>query len=454
MIFLKRKRLIVWLFKAYIKKWRKTIFLSFLFGLIIFFVLKYGVNYFIPLMPFTNKESIGIVGAYSPDNLPPEILAKLSSGLTHIDKDSNILPGLANSWEIKNDGKKYIFYLKKNVYFNDRKKLTSQDIQYNFLDVEVERPNEYTIVFNLKNKYAPFLVTVSKPVFRKNFVGTGDYRVASVNLNGNFVQSINLVLVKSGNQELSYQFYPTEEALKTAFVLGEVSKIIGVKNTEFENTSLSKFPNAKVVKKIDFTQLVTLFYNTKDKNLSDEKIRDALSYTIPDTFKQGQRNYSSFNPNSWVLVNELNNARVQDLDHARLLLKDSLSSTQSAGLKIEIKTLPQYKELAGQIQKYWQIINIQSEIIVTNALPETFEVFLGEFNLPKDPDQYALWHSSQNTNITNYKNLRIDKLLEDGRQTLDIESRKKIYADFQKYLLDDPPATFLYFPYVYEITRK
>lgn len=453
MIFLKRKRLIVWLFKAYIKKWRKTIFLSFLFGLIVFFVLKYGVNYFIPLMPFTNKESIGIVGAYSPDNLPPEILVKLSSGLTRIDKDSNILPGLADSWEIKNDGKKYIFYLKKNVYFNDRKKLTSQDIQYNFLDVEVERPNEYIIVFNLKNKYAPFLVTVSKPVFKKNFVGTGDYRVASVNLNGNFVQSINLVLVKSGSKELSYQFYPTEEALKTAFVLGEVSKIIGVKNTEFENTSLSKFPNAKVVKKTDFTQLVTLFYNTKDKNLSDKKIRDALSYTIPDTFNKGQRNYSSFNPNSWVLVNELN-ARVQDLDHARLLLKDSPSSTQSAGLKIEIKTLPQYKELAKQIQKYWQEINVQSEIIVTNALPETFQVFLGEFNLPKDPDQYALWHSSQNTNITNYKNLRIDKLLEDGRQTLDIESRKKIYADFQKYLLDDPPAAFLYFPYVYEITRK
>lgn len=453
MIFLKRKRLIVWLFKAYVKKWRKTIFLSFLFGLIVFFVLKYGVNYFIPLMPFTNKESIGIVGAYSPDNLPPEILSKLSSGLTRIDKDGNILPSLAEAWEIKNDGKKYIFYLKKNVYFNDRKKLTSQDIQYNFLDVEIETPSESIIVFNLKSKYAPFLVTVSKPVFRKNFVGTGDYRVSSVNLNGNFVQSINLVLVKSGNKELSYQFYPTEEALKTAFVLGEISKIIGVKNTEFENTNLSRFPNAKVVKKIDFTQLVTLFYNTKDNNLSDKKIRDALSYAIPDTFEQGYRNYSSFNPNSWVLTNNLN-VRTKDLDRARLLLKDSLSSTQSAGLKIQIKTLPQYKELAKEIQKYWQEINVQSEIIVTNALPETFQVFLGEFNLPKDPDQYALWHSSQNTNITNYKNLRIDKLLEDGRQTLDIESRKKIYADFQKYLLDDPPATFLYFPYVYEITRK
>lgn len=453
MIFLKRRRLAIWLFKAYFKKWRKTIFLSFSLGLIVFFVLRYGVNYFIPIMPFTNKESIGMVGAYTVDNLPPEILLRLSTGLTYIDKDSNVLPGIAKSWEIKNDGKNYIFYLKKNIYFSDGKELTSSEIKYNFLDVDVERPNPYTIIFNLKTRYSPFLVTVSKPVFRKNFVGIGNYRVVSVNLNGNFVQSINLVSTKENNKELSYQFYPTEESLKTAFVLGEVSKIIGVKNTKLENKDLTTFPNASVVKKIDYTQLVTLFYNTRDKNLSDKKLRDALSYTTPDSFKQGQRNYSSFNPNSWVGKNGLA-IRKQDLDHARLLLKDSQSSTQSSGLEIEIKTLPQYKDLAEEIRNNWKEINIKSKIKVVDAFPDIFQVFLGEFNVPKDPDQYALWHSSQNSNITNYKNLRIDKLLEDGRQTIDISQRKKIYSDFQKYLLDDPPATFLYFPYVYEITRK
>lgn len=453
MIFLKRKRLFIWLLKAYLKKWRKMIFLSFLFGLIVFFVLKYGVNYFIPLIPFTHKESIGMVGTYTPENLPPEILFKLSQGLTTVDKNGNVLPGVAQSWEIKDEGKKYIFYLKKNIYFSDKKELTSNEIQYNFLDVNVQRPNKYTIIYSLKHKYSPFLVTVSKPIFKGNYVGVSDYRLISINLNGIFVQSINLVSVKNGSKELSYQFYPTEEALKTAFVLGEVSKIIGVKNTMFENTDLIKFQNANVVKKIDYTQQVTLFYNTQDKNLSDKKLRDALSYTIPDTYNEGQRNYTSFNPNSWIGRNGLA-IREKDLDHARLLIKDIQTSTQSANFIIEIKSLPQYNNLAKQIQKNWEKIDIKSKIVVVDALPDNFQVFLGEFNLPKDPDQYALWHSSQNSNITNYKNLRIDKLLEDGRQTIDVDERKKIYSDFQKYLLDDPPATFLYFPYVYEITRK
>lgn len=453
MIFLKRRRLVIWLFKAYFKKWRKTIFLSFVFGLIIFFILRYGVNYFIPLMPFTHKESIGMVGAYTSENLPSEILLKLSSGLTQVNKDSDILPGIAKSWEIRNDGKKYIFHLKKNLYFNDGKELTSNEIKYNFLDVSVERPDAYTIIYNLKNKYSPFLVTVSKPVFRKNFVGTGSYRVVSVNLNGSFVQSINLVSTKISNKELSYQFYPTEESLKTAFVLGEVSRIVGVKNTKYEKLDLTVFKNAKVTKNIDYSQLVTIFYNTQDKNISDKKLRDALSYSIPNSFDQGQRNYGSFNPNSWFGKDRII-IRDQDLGHAIDLIKESEIATKSSSFEIELKTLPQYEELAKEIQNYWKQINVKSKIVVVETLPESFQAFLGEFNLPKDPDQYSLWHSSQNSNITNYKNLRIDKLLEDGRQTIDTNQRKQIYSDFQKYLLDDSPATFLYFPYTYEITRK
>ncbi len=45
-----------------------------------------------------------------------------------------------------------------------------------------------------------------------------------------------------------------------------------------------------------------------------------------------------------------------------------------------------------------------------------------------------LWHTGQDNNITKYENKRIDKLLEDGRKTLDFTERKKIYNDVTKYL--------------------
>jgi peptide/nickel transport system substrate-binding protein len=97
---------------------------------------------------------------------------------------------------------------------------------------------------------------------------------------------------------------------------------------------------------------------------------------------------------------------------------------------------------------------VQTTIETTDSIPTTFQLFLGDFTVPKDPDQYVLWHSDQVDNITHYKSLRIDKLLEDGRKTVNVSDRQQIYNDFQKYLVDDAPAAFLYFPYEYTITRK
>ena len=455
MIFLKRRRLIAWLLKAYFKKWRKTIFISFLVGLVVFFILRFGVNYFIPLIPFTQQETVGMVGAYTTDSLPSSILANISEGLTEITDDDSVKPALAASWDIKNNGKTYIFHLKKNLTFNDGTRFTSDQIKYNFLNVSVEKPDFYTIIFNLKNAYSPFLVTVSRPIFKNGFVGIGEYRVNAINLNGTFIQSLNLISVKGKNKEIVYQFYPTENSLKTALALGDVDKIIGVRDLTVKNKSFVSFKDLTVTKYVNYSSLVTIFYNTQDKTLSDKRLREALTYAVPDNFPYGQRNFGPFSPKSWVNEDYLSTYQ-QDFQHAKLLLSESESSSKGAVLKIELKTLQQFKTLAYQIKSVWEKIGIETSIKIVDGLPANFQAFLGEFNVTKDPDQYTLWHSSQinQNNITNYKNLRIDKLLEDGRQTIDINQRRKIYADFQKYLLDDAPATFLYFPYEYDVTRK
>jgi ABC-type transport system substrate-binding protein len=284
MIFLKRRRLILWLLKAYLKKWRRTILISFALGLIVFFILKFVVNYFIPLMPFTQEQTIGIIGAYTVDNLPSEILSKVSQGLVYAGPDDLPKPDLAKSWEIRNNGKTYVFHLKNNVYFSDGTKLTSNEIKYNFTDVQVQRPDNYTIIFNLKSVYSPFLLTVSRPVFKNGFVGVGNYKVQSVSLNGSFVQSISLVAVKGKSQETTYQFYATQDALKTAFALGDVNEVAGVRNLSFDGKSFSAYKQTEISKSTNYSQLVTLFYNTQDKDLSDKRLREALAYTIADTF--------------------------------------------------------------------------------------------------------------------------------------------------------------------------
>lgn len=462
MIFLKRRRLLLWLLKAYVKKWRKTILLSFFLGLIVFTILYFTSGFFLNFSGFKEKEKIGILGSYAVNNLPFEVVGKIGRGLTQVSNDGTPLPDVASSWDIKDNGKTYIFHLKQNLYFTDKSRVVSDSINYSFIDVQIQRPDLNTIVFKLKEPYAPFLITVSKPILKQSlrsrdlkekFIGISDYRVGSVDLNGEFVESIDLVSAKDNKKTLSFQFYPSENALKMAFILGEVSKISGIRDVRFLNTTLYSFANFQIEKRVNYSQLVTLFYNTQDKTLSDKRLREALSYSVSDNFADGKRNRLPFSPFLWASFAGLETYQ-QDLPRAEELLKDSSIATKSASLTLTIKTLRAYEKTALEIKKSWSVLGIKTNIEIVEALPSAFQVFLGEFNVPQDPDQYSLWHSIQQNNITRYKNLRIDKLLEDGRQTIDQGIRKKIYADFQKYILDDPPATFLFFPYSYTVSRR
>lgn len=451
MIFV-RRRLFFWLLKAYLKKWGKRIFFFFFLGLAVFFVILKSTHIIIPKIPVGQKESIGMVGAYTFDTLPSPIISKVSRGLTRVKKDGTAIADIARSWKIKDNGKTYIFYLKKNVYFSDSTNVTSELINYSFSQVSTERPDKYTIVFKLKDSYSPFLVTASKPIFKKRYIGTGEYRIRDIHLNGEFVESLTLSSVKNLSVVEFYHFYPTQEALKLAFLLGEITKAVGLSGLSFKNTSFASFPNINVKKTINYSRLVALFFNTNNSVVSDPKVRNALTYALPDTFSSGERNYVPFPPTSWAHVEGLYE-RMQDLDRAKELLSTS-SASGSAGLKLSIKTLPKHEKTAREIIKVWNALNVKTKIEVVDSIPSDFQIFLGDFRVPKDPDQYTLWHKDQDDNITRYSNQRIDKLLEDGRKTSDIEKRKQIYLDFQKYLLADSPAAFLYFPYEYEISRK
>ncbi|HVA96907.1 MAG TPA: ABC transporter substrate-binding protein [Candidatus Acidoferrales bacterium] len=452
-----RKRLIFWLIKAYIKKSGKTILFSFLFGLLIFAAILFISKYYSYIIPFTRTQTLGIVGAYTEDTLPSEITEKLSSGLTKVAPDGSIKPSLASSWDVLDNGKIYRFHLKHGLYFSDGKEVTSDSINYNFSDVSEVKQDKYTVLFKLKYSYAPFLVTVSKPIFDRGFSGIGDYHLEKIDTSSNFVQSLTLVSTKNKEDIINYIFYPTEDALKMAFLLGEVSKIEGISKSTYESMNLQQFKNVTVTKIPDYTQLVTLFFNNDDGDLSNKKTRLALSYAVPDSFAGGNRAYSLYSPLSQYYNNDLDK-HTQDFAQAKLLLlpdkTSSLSGSANPPSKVTMQTLKRYLPAAQKIAEAWKQLGIDTKIEIVDGIPNSYQIFLGDFNIPQDPDQYTLWHSDAPDNITHYKNLRIDKLLEDGRRTVDVGQRQKIYADFQKFLLDDAPAVFLYYPDEYTITRN
>lgn len=446
-----RRRYYIWLLKAYLKRWKKTVLLSILLGVALFFIAFLTFTlYFQPI--FDKKvEKVGYAGTFTPNTLPDSVVRQLSYGLTTIDQSGRITPRAALKWEVKNKGKTYIFTLKPGQRFHNNKELTTENFPVVFEDVEKKELDKYTVEYTLRAPYAPFLSTMSKPIFINGLVGLGEYKVHKVDLNAGFVKTISLQNIEDSRIRKTYLFYPTEDALKMAFMLGEVDHAEGLHSTRSEKNDLTQWGNVSITKSADHSELVSIFYNTQDANLSDKKVRQALNYALSNEYQNGERAFSPIPKDSFYYSVPTTNT-VVDRDLSKTLLESA--NIKPGSLKIEIATTKDYEDIAFKVKEDWARVGIQSKLTVVDSIPTNYQVFIYSFKVPKDPDQYTLWHSAQKNNITKYKNLRIDKLLEDGRVIADTEERKKIYQDFQKYLLDDAPAGFLYFPYKYSVVRK
>lgn len=446
---LQNKRYYTWLFKAYFRRWKRTIIGAIFLSIFVSLgIVGLSIFYVMPLLA-NDEVRVGYWGAYTVDKIPSEVIDNVSMGLVKIGEDGEVLPGAAERWEIK-DNKEYTFYLKRGLKFHDGTKFSSKTIPFIFEDVEREVVDDYTIRYKLKDPYSPFLTAVSAPILLKDLSGLGQYRIRDIELNAGFVRSLTLRNTQKPNDKKIYTFYPSEEALKIAYTLGEVERAENVFNPLLSKKhDLSKWPKTKISEKINEDVMITIFFNTRDSVLSDKRVRQALHYALPSEISFGKRLYSPIKESS-IYFSKPPNYGISDLELAKEILETAGGIPED---NIEIKVTDELSDTALTVQKAWKELGINSDVEIVSDLSQNFQVLIYEMNVPQDPDQYILWHSDQRNNIVGYKNLRIDKLLEDGRSITDTEERQEIYSDFQKYLMDDLPASFFYHPKVYSLSR-
>ena len=446
MSFLKRSRFIYWFIQELTKKYKRHIIFGLVIGSISIIALQ---NFVIPFYISKAKkiEYIGIVGDYTVSTLPNSILGQISYGLTQLDESGNISPGLASSWEATDSGKKYVFQLNTNILWHDKTNVTLQDVNYNIKDVTVTRIPPNTIVYEIPMPYSPFLTVVSKPLFKKGLVGYGPYYVSSLLFKGGSFLTLTLTSANPSIPSKMYKFYKTESQAILAYKQGEIDKIEGLLAND---ETIAKWKNTNITNEVNYNRMVTIFFNSKDQMLQEKSFRQALAYAVPDI--QEERALSPIGKTSWAYTNTVKQY-TYDEKQAKKLFDASEVSTASASLTLY--TFSPYLAIAQQIAESWTKLGMKTEVKVENTLPESYQALLTARDIPKDPDQYAFWHSTQlSSNITNYSNAKIDKLLEDGRAEINQEERLKIYTDFQKRLVDDAPAIFLYYPKTYTIERR
>lgn len=421
--------------------------------LILIVILPFLILVWILGLRLSSQKSLseGVIGVYTPNNLPSFIANLISKPLVLVDETGQPIPGQALGWQVNSSIDKYTFKLRDNFFWHDGSPVRSSDISFDLPDVEVAYPDEKTVVFKLTDSFSPFPTLLTSPIFKGNtLIGVGGYKVSSQELKSGVVTKLVLIPAEESQKKLPtlvIKFYPDEKTAKTAFDLGEVDSLLGVS----EEIDIKNHPTIGLVKITNFLKVVSIFFNTKDSLLSDKNMRRALTSAIPK-IEEEERAKTSIPPYSWAYNNELKDP----LDNFEAA-KNYLEKVQSGKEKgVVLTTIPQLSELGEQIVQSWKKLEVPAVLRIESGIPQNFQALLIPQSLPFDPDQYALWHSTQTvTNISKYDtNKRVDKDLEDGRKTGDLEKRKERYLDFQKVLLDDSPAAFLYFPKTQILYRK
>lgn len=430
----------------FVRRFGLIILLGTLVGGVIFALYDKFAAYF----PSVREKKIGVVGRFTTDNLPQEISEKVSIGLTVLDEESYPKPGIAESWEAKDDGKIWSFKIKQGLRWQDNSKVRSSNFSYNLPDAQVSHPDENAIQFNLSSPYSPFPTVVSRPYFKKGLLGLSEWKVKNITSSGGFLKTLTLEN-KSGTSEI-YRFYESEQALISAFKLAEINNMQITSSEKFSEFAAQSQNVIEISQDSHTDRFIAIFFNTQDASISDKSTRQALAYAISRN-KDYHRALGPIAPTSWAF-----NPLVKTYDYNTARSKELLNQIpkeQRENFTIRLATIPSLLPIAEEIKKDWEAVGVKTEIQVATGIPEGFQALLATLIIPPDPDQYSLWHSTQKEgNITRYSNPRIDKLLEDGRRTLNQEERRRIYLDFQRFLLEDVPAIFLYHPVSYNVTRK
>ena len=447
---MKRIRYWWWLLAAFISKHKKTIFIA--------SILSVAASLSAPkLWPKLVKRwsvtTIGVIGNFRQTDLPEFISRKISDGLVRIDDKGQPAPDLASEWSISDDGKVYLFTLDAQKKWHDGTRLTTSDIHLAIDNVQTEVVDEKTIKFILKEPFSPFPTVLSRPIYKSGLIGTGPYQQIRIKKNGDFVDRLVLTKIEDqtgnsfGPETIMYKFYRTTKEVITALKLGEIDEIAELTSVK----DISDINNLNIITNMNFDRYTAVFFNNKDSRLAEKSFRQALTYAIPNKPTDHTRTLSPINPNSWGYNPQVKPYNT-DVDSTKELLKSVFGD--EAYPTLELTTFLPYLTRAEEIAKAWTEIGIKTDVKVATSPPDDFQTLLIGQQIPPDPDQYILWHSTQLTNITHYSSPKVDKLLEDGRKETDQIKRREIYRDFQRFLLEDSPAAFLEHITTYTVKRK
>ncbi len=350
-----------------------------------------------------------------------DLTTLIYSGLMRVSSDNNLIPDLAERYEVSEDGLTYTFYLRENLSWHDGKPLTTDDVEFtitkakdsllrsprrgNWEGVEIEKVSSKEIKFKLSQPYTLFLENTTIGILPKHIwdnlstdiftvsqfniqpIGSGPYQVKKIALNNLGIPYYydlepfdGFALGKPKIERLRLRFYPNEEALMDAYQHKEIDNLSSV---SAQNINVLNNTRTKIVESI-LPRTFAIFLNqNKAIILANHEVREALDLVIDrqeivDQILQGHGKPLTGplplydNENNEIEAEQITTA--ERLEQARTLLqrrdwewnedeavwqKEIDGSVTDLAISLTTAETPELKATAEMIKEIWEELGVK-----------------------------------------------------------------------------------------------
>lgn len=445
----------------------------------------------------TSESAVRVGFALEPTGLDPTVTAGVAldqvlndnvyEGLVARTEDGDIIPRLATSWQVSDDGLTYVFTLATDVTFHDGTQFGPEDVvaslqaasapdstnpDARFLAsiaaVEETGPHEVTITLRERNidflagltTKAGFIIPSDNDTnLARHSNGTGPYEISSWNT------GVSISLSRFDDywgqvpdvESVIYQYYPDAITAANALDAGELD-ILTFTTPEV----IERFENLEgfQITEGEEPSTMILAFNNADEDLSDPRVRHAIRMGIDkDGLISALGNiytriggpvtpaYDWWDPS-------LVDLDPYDPDAARALLEEAGATDLSLNVRI-----PSHYDQAIAEYIAIQLADIGIDVHIDTI---DFATWLTEVYAGAAYDMTVILHVEDNTIFNygregyywNYHNSEVSSLMAQASNARSDEERTAVMTEVARLLSEDAAADWLYSPGSQVIARS
>ncbi|MCI2154447.1 MAG: ABC transporter substrate-binding protein [Solobacterium sp.] len=436
-------------------------------------------------------DTVRTVMGSEPDSLDPfqsaasdteAVMLNVFDGLVRFDSEGKIIPGIAESWDISEDGLTYTFHLRNDVKFHNGNACTSKDVLYTYQKLsgmnsggeaisskfstitDLEAPDDKTVVMTISQRNASFLELCKIAVVPADYtdqasapIGAGPYKFVE------YIPGQKIVLERFDDyydkdrmpriRNVEVYIMTDSSSIVQALQSGQIDYAsVGGKNADVLKDQFDIYSNPQ-------NMVCLLALNNSVAPLDSKLVRQAITCAInkQDIINgafdgYGTELYTNFSPVMAFYYNDqLSGIYSYDVDHAKELLKEAgyengfdLTITVPGNYQNHVDTAAIIKEELKEIGINVEINQVEWGTWLEDVYKGAdYEATVIGLTGKLDPnDVLGRYASDYSRNFFRYSNPDYDAIIKEALEETDEDKRAELYKEAQKILTEDAAAVW------------